>query len=67
MKRGGIVLAHHDAWALHRWLEFQMDGRKWFNPIEAMEAQKAATGAKKRLCEKLVASLEPDPPKGESR
>jgi hypothetical protein len=51
----GVVLTLADAYAIHRWLEFVMDERKFWNPIEAIEAERAAEEAKWRLCGKLVA------------
>lgn len=50
----GIVLRLDDAFALHRWLEFLMDDRRFFNPIEAMEAKRAAEDAKDRLGQKCI-------------
>lgn len=54
----GIVLALHDAYAIHRWLELLMDDRRFFNPLEAMDAEKAAIEAKARLEGKLIAHAE---------
>ena len=54
-KRGGVVLALHDAAAIHRWMAFLMDGRKFDNPIIALESKQAAEEAKARLEHKLVA------------
>lgn len=51
----GVVLALHDAAAIHRMLELWLDDRRFFNPIEAFEANAAAVEAKNRLGEKLVA------------
>lgn len=69
----GVVLRLNDAAAIHRWLEFLMDDRRFFNPIEAFETKKAAEAAKARLEAKLIAmfqepcaltgSTEPTPPK----
>lgn len=51
----GVVLSLADACALHRWLELLMDDRRFFNPIEAFEAKRAAEEAKARLQAKLIA------------
>jgi hypothetical protein len=56
---GGVVLALHDAAALHRWLEFLMDDRRFFDPVEAFEARQAAGVAKTRLEAKLLAIFAP--------
>jgi hypothetical protein len=50
-----IVLALHDAAALHRWLEFREEGRLFDNPIIALESKQAADEARLRLGEKLLA------------
>lgn len=57
----GVVLALHDAAAIHRMLEFHYLNRCWFNPIEAHEATEAGREAMERLGEKLIAMLA-DPP-----
>lgn len=49
-----IVLSLADAAAIHRWLEFVIDGRSFFNPIESIEAHRAAESAMLRLGEKLI-------------
>lgn len=54
----GVVLRLVDAYAIHRWLEFLMDDRKFFNPIEAIEAKQAAEEAKANLFAKLAAQAE---------
>jgi hypothetical protein len=51
----GIVLSLADAYALHRWLELLIDDRRFFNPIDCYEAEKAFKAAKSRLQDKLVA------------
>ena len=56
----GVVLALHDAAAIHRWMELLMDDRRFFNPIEAMEAKAAAIEAKARLGEKLIRQFQGD-------
>lgn len=50
-----IVLALADAAAIHRWLEFVMDGRRFDNPIIAVETKAAAEAAKDVLGAKLIA------------
>ncbi len=50
----GVVLALHDAAAIHRMLEYFYDDRRWFNPIEAAEAQAAGREGMHRLGEKLM-------------
>ena len=52
-----VVLALHDAAAIYRMLEFWLDDRRFFNPIEALEAQRAVTAAKERLFAKLAAQF----------
>lgn len=53
----GVVLALHDATAIYRWLEFVVDGRKFWSPIEAFEAERAMEEAMKRLGGKLIAQF----------
>lgn len=48
-----IVLSRDDAAALLRWLEYLMDGQRFYNPIVAGETQRAAVAAKERLRAKL--------------
>lgn len=56
-RKRGVVLAVRDAMAIHRWLEFVMNDRAFYNPIEAFEAKAAAEEAKQRLQAKLIAQF----------
>lgn len=49
-----IILRPDDAFALHRWLELVLDGRKFDNPLVAMETEAHARQAKLRLETKLI-------------
>jgi hypothetical protein len=48
-----IILRPDDAFVIHRWLELVLDGRKFDNPLVAMETEAHARQAKKRLEQKL--------------
>ena len=47
------MLSRQDAYALHRWADYLMNGNKFFNPIEAIEVKAAAEEALVRLKAKL--------------
>lgn len=49
-----IILRPDDAFALHRWLELVLDGRKFDNPLVAMETEAHVRQAQKRLETKLI-------------
>jgi hypothetical protein len=50
----GIVLSLADAYALHRWLELLIDDRRFYNPLDAMDAERDFKAAKEHLCNKLL-------------
>ncbi len=54
----GVVLSLSDAWAIHRWLAYVLDDRKFYNPIEAYEAKQAAESAHLQLGAKLITIAE---------
>ena len=54
----GVVLALHDAAAIHRMLEFWFIDRRFDNPIVAMETQAAAREAMHSLGTKLIRQFE---------
>jgi hypothetical protein len=54
----GVVLKLHEAYAVHRWLEFHFMDRRFYNPIEAHEAKTAALAAMHALGEKLMRQFE---------
>ena len=57
----GVVLALHDAAAIHRMLEFWYDDRRFYNPLEAIEAKHAGRDAMSRLGQKLIAQFQETP------
>lgn len=49
-----VILRPDDAFVIHRWLELVLDGRKFDNPLVAMETDRAVRAASKRLEGKLL-------------
>lgn len=56
-KHRGVVLKLHHAAAIHRWLEFVLDDRRFYNPITAHETKQAMLEGKAELEAKLIAQL----------
>lgn len=54
MANRGVILKLHSATAIYRMLEFYFIDRRFFNPIEAVEAEKAAREAMYELGQKLI-------------